>query len=262
MENRVLFSGFEAHVSFQPANVPAPAGYVADSGALYGDQGNGFSYGWNGGKLPAVTRTRHAAKPARNGPDGRYDSFALLNPKGRGSQWQIAVPDGQYTVHLVAGSPIVFPALYRVDVDGSLVLDGRATMKNQWVEATSTLTITNGMLTVTAPQGTIDRLDYIDITAIVTSPVPPAPPSPPVPPSPPAPLSLTWTQVTDSPTPRLEASAVTVGNLLYVFGGYGTDSPNYLATKETDSYDPATDTWARLADMPEGLTHMGAATDG
>ena len=75
-------------------------------------------------------------------------------------------------------------------------------------------------------------------------------------------IALHWQQVANSPVPRLEASAVTVGSKLYVFGGYNESSPNWLATKETDAYDPATNTWTRLADMPEGLTHIGTATDG
>src|SRR5262245_41660156 len=33
-------------INFQPRNVTVPAGYLADSGALYGSRGNGYSYGW------------------------------------------------------------------------------------------------------------------------------------------------------------------------------------------------------------------------
>ncbi|HEY2588597.1 MAG TPA: kelch repeat-containing protein [Tepidisphaeraceae bacterium] len=269
----MYYSAFEAHVSFQPANVPVPAGYVADTGALYGDQGNGFTYGWSGAKLPAVTRAQHAAKPARNGPDARYDSFALLNPVGRASQWQIAVPDGDYTVHLVTGSPIVFPARYRVNVEGNLVLDGRATMNSQWVEATATVTVTDGTLTLTAPRGTIDRLDYIDITALIGTAVPPAPPPtvPPSPPSPPAPpppptvnltTPLIWQTLPNAPIALAEAQSVVADGRLYVFGGYNITNPAYEPTTASEVFDPATNTWTSLAPMPVGETHMGVATDG
>ena len=78
----------------------------------------------------------------------------------------------------------------------------------------------------------------------------------------PTPLSFQWTGAANSPVPRLEASAVAVGNKLYVFGGYGMDNPHWLASKETDAFNPTTNQWTRVADMPEGLTHMGAATDG
>ena len=76
------------------------------------------------------------------------------------------------------------------------------------------------------------------------------------------PASFNWKQVNNSPLARLEASAVAVGNKLYLFGGYGVDNPKWEATTETDAFDPATKTWTRMADMPEGLTHIGAATDG
>ena len=76
------------------------------------------------------------------------------------------------------------------------------------------------------------------------------------------PPAFNWKQVNNSSSARLEASAVAVGNKLYLFGGYGVDFPKWMATKETDAFDPLTNTWTRLADMPEGLTHVGAATDG
>jgi N-acetylneuraminic acid mutarotase len=263
LEGRLLFSAFAAQVNFQPANVPVPSGYIADTGAFYGDQGNGFTYGWSGGKLPAVTRAQHAGKPARNGPDARYDTFAILNPRGRASQWQIVVPNGDYTVHLVAGSPVVFPARYRVNVEGNLVLDGRATRNSQWVEATATVTVTDGALILTAPRGTIDRLDYIDITAAVTSPAPPLPPSPP---SPPAPVNLnapfTWQTLPDAPVALAEAQSMVANGKLYVFGGYNITEPAYEPTAASEAFDPATNTWTSLAPMPAGETHMGVATDG
>jgi N-acetylneuraminic acid mutarotase len=267
LEGRLHFSDFEAHISFQPANVPVPASYVADNGALYGDQGNGLTYGWSGGKLPAATRAQHAAKTTRNGPDARYDSFALLNPRGRASQWQIAVPNGDYTVHLVTGSPVVFPARYRVNVEGNLVLDGRATTKDQWVEATATVTVTDGTLTVTAPRGTIDRLDYIDIVAAVGTTVPPSPPPPTVPPPPPPPsvnlnAPFAWQTLPNAPIALAEAQSIVANGKLYVFGGYNITSPAYEPTNASEVFDPATNTWTSLAPMPVGETHMGVATDG
>jgi|EP01043_Picozoa_sp_COSAG02_P038249 hypothetical protein len=37
----------EIFINFQPPTVAAPPGYLADSGALFGDRGNGLSYGWS-----------------------------------------------------------------------------------------------------------------------------------------------------------------------------------------------------------------------
>jgi N-acetylneuraminic acid mutarotase len=55
-----------------------------------------------------------------------------------------------------------------------------------------------------------------------------------------------------SPVPRVEAAAGDVNGKLYLLGGYmGTWTPN----PRCDAYDVATQTWTRLADMPEPLTH-------
>ena len=40
-------SPFHADINFQPAASAVPAGYDVDSGAIFGDRGNGLSYGWN-----------------------------------------------------------------------------------------------------------------------------------------------------------------------------------------------------------------------
>ena len=60
-------------VNFQPAGAPVPAGYLADTGAAFGDRGNGFTYGWNGNNA-ATARDRNAA----NSPDQRYDTLLHL----------------------------------------------------------------------------------------------------------------------------------------------------------------------------------------
>jgi N-acetylneuraminic acid mutarotase len=51
---------------------------------------------------------------------------------------------------------------------------------------------------------------------------------------------------------------------LYVFGGFHGPGKGYAfpATTRSDVYDPATDTWSRLKDMPEAFTHTTPAVDG
>lgn len=265
MEPRRLLSAFVAHVDFQTPNAAAPAPYVADSGAMFADRGNGFSYGWNGPR-PAQVIERHVRKGGSADP--RYDAFAVMNSSGRGSRWQIAVPNGVYDVSATVGDPNARSGRYRILVDGIQLLNGKATPSKRWVSGSKELTVSNGVLTLTVPRGASGKIDFIDIQQVVQVesppplPPPPLPPPPPPPPPPPTPFHLSWQQMANSPVGRLEASAVTVAGKLYVFGGYGVDNPNWLATKETDVYDPTTNTWTRLADMPEGLTHIGAATDG
>lgn len=70
-----------------------------------------------------------------------------------------------------------------------------------------------------------------------------------------------WKTVAPSPIERSEGppSAV-VNDKLYVFGGFYNNL--FQATTRSDVYDPATNQWTRIADMPIPVTHLNAAVDG
>jgi N-acetylneuraminic acid mutarotase len=51
-----------------------------------------------------------------------------------------------------------------------------------------------------------------------------------------------------------------VNGKLYVFGGYVDTT--FKPTRRSDAYDPATNTWTRVADLPVGSTHAGTVVDG
>jgi hypothetical protein len=53
-----------------------------------------------------------------------------------------------------------------------------------------------------------------------------------------------------------------VGGKLYTFGGFNWSTPCCTPWRYAFVYDPTSNAWTRLADMPEGLTHAGATTDG
>src|SRR5687767_5774400 len=69
LEQRTLLA-FTALVNFQPASAAVPGGYVADTGAVFADRGNGFSYGWDANNA-AQTRDRNNGAS----PDQRYDTL-------------------------------------------------------------------------------------------------------------------------------------------------------------------------------------------
>ena len=75
-----------------------------------------------------------------------------------------------------------------------------------------------------------------------------------------SPLGLQWTEVAPAPMPRFESMAASVNDKLYVFAGFRTS--DIKATTRSDVYDPATNSWSRIADAPEPLSHAGVATDG
>jgi hypothetical protein len=60
-----------------------------------------------------------------------------------------------------------------------------------------------------------------------------------------------------SPIARFEAPGIVVDGKLYFFGGFF--APHLPATTQCDRYDPETDSWERLRDLPEPVTHAGFA---
>ncbi|MEJ2536008.1 MAG: DUF2341 domain-containing protein, partial [Calditrichia bacterium] len=60
-----------------------------------------------------------------------------------------------------------------------------------------------------------------------------------------------WTSLTDVPQIKSDISAASYNGKLYVFGGYNRDEAcvRYFLV-ETYEYDPATDSWTQMADMP------------
>ena len=69
-----------------------------------------------------------------------------------------------------------------------------------------------------------------------------------------------WTSVASAPMGKYEHAGMAVGGKLYSFGGFY--NTNIQATTASEVYDPATNKWSSIADMPEPLTHAGQATDG
>ena len=68
-----------------------------------------------------------------------------------------------------------------------------------------------------------------------------------------------WQELPDMPVPRWEPGTAVIDDTLYLFGGYtmGTKS-----SKRADVFDPANNTWRRLADLPSAITHINAVADG
>ena len=70
---------------------------------------------------------------------------------------------------------------------------------------------------------------------------------------------ITWSTRTAAPIGRAEALHAVIDGKLYVFAGF---SGNNGPVARSDVYNPATNSWTRLADMPRRLTHAGVATVG
>jgi hypothetical protein len=149
-------------INFQPAAVPVPTDYVSDSGAIFGDRGNGFAYGWDQDNSVNMTD-----RNSPNSPDQRYDTFASTQAAGGGSIWEIAVPNGTYSVFLVAGDPTRMNSTYRYDLENLLSLSGTPTAQNRWISASNLVSISDGRLTVSNGSGANNnKLCFIDIAPV------------------------------------------------------------------------------------------------
>jgi glucose/arabinose dehydrogenase len=153
--------GTVIRINFQPASAPVPSGYLADTGLVYGARGNGYTYGWNADNT-AQTRDRNAA----NSPDQRYDTLThfqkTANPD---AVWEIAVPNGNYTVRIVSGDALNFDSVFRATVEGVLTVSGTPTTSARWIEGTSTVTVTDGRLTIRSGSGASNnKICFVDIT--------------------------------------------------------------------------------------------------
>jgi hypothetical protein len=150
-----LNTPFTLKVNFQPAGTPVPAGYRADVGAVLGTRAPGVAFGWNSDHgRPATDRNVHA--------DQRFDTFIAM---ASGSRWEAAVPNGQIDVHIVAGDPTSFNAVYKIAAEGTLVIDGTPTSASPFIEGSATVTVTDGRLTLTTGSGAMNnRICFVEIS--------------------------------------------------------------------------------------------------
>ena len=150
---------YVARVNFQTADSQGFAGYVAYTGAVFGNRGNGFSYGWNIANT-ANARNRNLAAS----PDERYDTLNHLQKPGGAGRWELGVPDGRYLVHVVAGDPSKVDSTYRITVEGQAAISGTPTAAQHWFEGTVVVTVADGRLTITNGPGAVNnKLDYVDV---------------------------------------------------------------------------------------------------
>src|SRR5262249_59024939 len=107
---------FVAHINFTNKTGEAVPGYFQDVGLAYGVHGGGLIYGWNQDNT-ANARNRNAP----NSPDELHDSLNhLQKPNNPNASWEIAVPNGTYSVHLISGDPSNIDSVYKINAGGTL----------------------------------------------------------------------------------------------------------------------------------------------
>lgn len=218
-----------AKVNFQPSKCAAPGGYDVDSGSTFGLRNNGLNYGWSS-DLSGSVRERNIAA------DQRYDTNAIMNGA---ATWELAIPNGKYVVRVVAGDARYIDSVYRMNVEGTLVMSGTPSSGNHFIEGSVEVTVADGRLTLTSASGAVNnKLACVEVYAGG---------------------SIQWTSGARSPVNRIESQRAVVDGKLYVIGGYIND---WWPQARADVYDPATNAWTTRANLPIGLTHAATVVDG
>ena len=181
------------------------------------------------------------------------DSLYYTRRFGKNFSYAIPVPAaGQYrlTLHFADASYNAGGRKFNVSAEGNTILSnfdivatggkGVAVKKTFDLAVDSTLNLTFASVVNNA------TLSAIEVAPLSTTPA----------------TKITWKTVAPSPVVRAEASGAVVNGKLYLIGGYYSTDTAIIAQKRCDVYDPATNSWKRLSDMPIAFTHCGVAVDG
>jgi hypothetical protein len=85
----------------------------------------------------------------------------------------MAVPNGSYQVLVVAGDAGQFDSVYRINVEGVPTVSGTPNSSTRWFSGSSTVTVSDGRLTVSNGPGAIDnKICFIDVASV--APIGPA----------------------------------------------------------------------------------------
>jgi uncharacterized delta-60 repeat protein len=180
----------DVHINFQAPGQVVASGYRADVGLSIRDQGDGLSYGWDADNTASVRNRGNAGSP-----DFRFDSLALMQKDGANRTWEIAVPNGMYQVHLVAGDPSFTDSVYKMNLENQFVISGTPSGDVRWFERTANVLVTDGRLTVSNTAGAVNnKIAFIDIRSVGSG-------APEGPVTPNRPISLVTAQPQQKPAP-------------------------------------------------------------
>jgi hypothetical protein len=89
----------------------------------------------------------------------------LQKPSLPDAVWEIALPNGTYTVHAVSGDPGYFDSRFDVRAEGQPLVSGTPTSAARFVEGMATVTVSDGRLTLSnGPNAQNNKLCFVDIT--------------------------------------------------------------------------------------------------
>lgn len=158
LESRMLLAGDAYLINFQFDEAPTPTRYLRDVGAVFGDRGNGLSYGWSSDHTD-VSRDRNVNS------DQRLDTLIHFH---QGQNWELALPNGLYEVTTSIGDPSNGSS-HTLNVEGTNYWSNVSLVPNEFREKTMQIVVADGRLTL--DQGAaIEKATRINFIRIVNLP--------------------------------------------------------------------------------------------
>jgi glucose/arabinose dehydrogenase/PKD repeat protein len=161
LESRQLLAGDPILINYQLGGAPVPTGYFADTGLVYANRGNGYSYGWNVDHTD-FSRDRNMVA------DQRLDTLIHFHLN---ATWEIEVPNGLYDVTVSIGDP-QSGSLNTVNVEGNNFWNALSLQAMDFRNDTQVVNVTDGRLTL--DQGNLPdkstKINYIDIVPLDDGP--------------------------------------------------------------------------------------------
>jgi hypothetical protein len=149
--------GLEVKINFQHPSSVTPEGYLPDSGEIFGDRGNGFSYGWDE-SITGDARERSA------NTDQRYDTLVQMQ-EGDPRTWEIELPNGGYEVFVACGDASYNDQINTIDVEGNILTDPDG--RDNYDEYFLTVFVSDGRLTIKpAPGGLKCKIMFLHINTL------------------------------------------------------------------------------------------------
>ena len=150
---------FALKINFQTASAAVPAGYLKDTGLVFANRTNGYSYGWN---LDDSANTRE--RSATNSPDERYDTLIHMQKGGTNCTFVLAVPNGRYTVYAVSGDPGYTDSFHSLTAEALPLLSGAPASDRVWIEGATEVVVSDGRLTIdNATNGNNNKICFLDV---------------------------------------------------------------------------------------------------
>jgi hypothetical protein len=161
-------------IIFQPAKSVPPEGYLADNGDAFGPHTNGFAYGWSTNNQEFVrdrgeSHYKRDKNPPIKAPDRRYDFVAYMDNEKMKTplSWEIGLPNGTYKVRIVAGDSLRYDSIFGITAEQNAVIDGIPDANKRWLDATATVTVSDGRLTIgNTPTSSNNKLCFIEVTEV------------------------------------------------------------------------------------------------